>query len=71
MLVPEFGRLVLLCRGKIPSAQGMAAYERDGYEVFHQPKIEYACFEMLVFRVCDVQALCLPDIYDIRIQYMI
>ena len=31
VLVPVFGRLVLLCRGKMPRARGMAAYERDGY----------------------------------------
>ena len=26
LLVPGFGRLVLLCRGKMPRARGMAAY---------------------------------------------
>ena len=31
LLVPGFGRLVLLCWGKLPRARGMAAYERDGY----------------------------------------
>ena len=30
----------------------MAAYERDGYGPFRQPKFEYGCCEMLVFRVC-------------------
>ena len=30
LLVPEFGRPVLLCRGKLPRARGMAAmYEMD------------------------------------------
>ena len=29
LLVPGFGRPVLLCRGKIPRARGMAAYLRD------------------------------------------
>ena len=30
VLVPGFCRLVLLCRGKMPRARGMAAYVRDG-----------------------------------------
>ena len=31
VLVPGFYRPVLLCRGKMPRAHGMAAYVRDGY----------------------------------------
>ena len=40
VLVPDFGRHVLLCRGKMPQACGMAmaAYIRDGYGAFCQPK---------------------------------
>ena len=38
LLVPGFGRLVLLCRGKLPRASGMAAYVRDGYGAFRQQK---------------------------------
>ena len=38
--VPGFGRTVLLCRGKMPHARGMAAYVRDGYGAFRQPKFE-------------------------------
>ena len=34
LLVPGFGRLVLLCRGKLPRARGMAAYVRDGYGAY-------------------------------------
>ena len=34
LLVPGFGRPVLLRRGKMPRAQGMAAYVRDGYMAF-------------------------------------
>ena len=30
LLVPGFGRPVLLCRGKMPRPRGMAAYIRDG-----------------------------------------
>ena len=52
LLVPGFGRPVLLCRGKLPRARGMAAYVRDGYEAFRQPKFECGCHEMLVVRVC-------------------
>ena len=55
MLVPGFCRTVLLCRGKMPRARGMAAYVRDGYGAFRQPKFECGCCEMLVFRVCGVR----------------
>ena len=34
LLVPGFGRPVLLCRGKMPRACGMAAYVRDGFGAF-------------------------------------
>ena len=34
LLVPGFGRPVLLCRGKMPRRQGMAEYVRDEYRVF-------------------------------------
>ena len=30
VLVPDFGQPVLLCRGKIPRARGMASYVLDG-----------------------------------------
>ena len=38
LLVPGFGRPVLLCRGKMAQARGIAAYVRDGYGAFRQPK---------------------------------
>ena len=38
----------------MPRARGMAAYVRDGYRAFRQPKFECGCCEMLVFRVCGV-----------------
>ena len=38
VLVPGFCRPVLLCRGKMPRARGMAAYVQDGYGAFHQSK---------------------------------
>ena len=55
VLVPGFCRLVLLCRGKMPQARGMAAYVRDGDGAFRQPKFECGCCEMLFFRVCGVR----------------
>ena len=33
----------------MPRARGMAAYVRDGYGAFPQPKFECGCCEMLVF----------------------
>ena len=55
LLIPGFGRPVLLSRGWLPRAQGMAAYVRDGYGAFRQPKFEFGCGEMLVFKVCWVR----------------
>ena len=40
VLVPGFGRPVLLYRGKMPRASVMAAYVRDGYGTFRQPKFD-------------------------------
>ena len=55
LLVPRFGRPVLLCQGRMPRARGMAAYIRDGYGAFRQPKFDCGCCEMLVFRVCGAR----------------
>ena len=64
LLVPWFGRPVLLCWGKMPRARGMAAYVRDGYRAFRQPKFECGWCEMLFFRVCGVrQNLCVFSLY--------
>ena len=38
-LVPDLGRPVLLCWGKMPQARGMAAYVRDGYGSFPNPNL--------------------------------
>ena len=54
LLVPGFGRPVLLCRDGMPRASGMAAYVRDIYGAFRQPKFECGC-EMLLFRVCGAR----------------
>ena len=55
LLVNGFGRSFLLCRGKLPRARGMAAYVRDGYGAFRQPKFECGRCEMLVVRVCGLR----------------
>ena len=52
LLVPGFGRPVLLYRCKMPRARGMAAYVRDGYGEFRQPKFKGGCCKIFVFRVC-------------------
>ena len=39
----------------MPQARWMAAYVRDGYGAFRQPKFECGCCEMLVIRVCGVR----------------
>ena len=49
LLISGFGRPVLLCRSKMPRARGMAAYVRDHYRAFRQPKFECGCCEMLFF----------------------
>ena len=36
LLVPDFGRPVLLCRGKMPRERGMAAYVLHGFGAFRQ-----------------------------------
>ena len=46
---------VLLCRGRMPRARGMAACVRDGYRAFRQPQFERGCCKMLVFRVCGAK----------------
>ena len=69
LLVPGFGRPVLLRRGIRPRARGTAAYERDGCGAFLQNKLECGCCEMLVFRVCGesqnlyvLTLYCSPDL---------
>ena len=43
----------------MPRARGMAAYVRDGYGAFRQPKFQCGCCEMLVLRVCGAR----PEFY--------
>ena len=63
LLVPGFGRPVLLCRGMMPRDRGVAAYVRYGYGAFRQPKFDCICCDMLVFRVCGVRHnLCVQSL---------
>ena len=63
VLVTGFCRPVWLCRGKMPRARGMAAYVRDGYGAFRQPKFDCGYCEMLVFRVRGVtESLCVQSL---------
>ena len=64
--------------GRMPRAQGIAAYVRDGYEAFRQPKFKSDCCEMLVFRVCSArQNLYVfglnrnPDLDDLIFEYLL
>ena len=43
------------CAGARCLVRVMAAYVRDGYGAFRQPKFECSCFEMMAFRVCGVR----------------
>ena len=54
LLFQRFGYPVL-CRCKMPQARGMAAYLRNGYGAFRQPKFECGCCELLFFRVWGVR----------------
>ena len=65
LLVPGFGRPVLLCRGRMPRARGKAAYVRVGNRGFRQPKFEFGCCEMLVFMVCGVR----QNLYAFRLYH--
>ena len=49
LLVSGFDLPVLLCQGKMPRAVGLAAYERDGYRAFHQPKFQCGCLRSAVY----------------------
>ena len=56
----------------MPRARGMAAFVRDRYGAFRQPKFECGCCEILVFRVCGARQnlyvfslYCNPDQDDL------
>ena len=59
LLVPGFGRLVLLCRSRIPRDRGIADYVRDGYGAFC-PTL--ACGGTLALLMTDV-----PDLLRVAV----
>ena len=75
LLVPGFCRPVLLCRGRMPLARGMAANVRDGYGAFRQCMFKSGYCEMLIFRVCEhIYVFSLynnPDIDDRNFDWLL
>ena len=60
LLVPGFGRPVLLCRGKMPLARMMAACVQDGYGAFgNQNLVRNASFWGLW---CGTEPLCVQSL---------
>ena len=39
----------------MPRASGMAAYVRDGYGSYRQPKFEFGCCKLLVLSLCGAR----------------
>ena len=65
LLVPGCWFTCRSCRGRMPRSRGMAAYVRDRYGAFRQPKFECGCCEMLFFGVCGVrQNLYVSSLYS-------
>ena len=52
VLVPGFGKPILLRRGSIPRAQGLAVYIRSSFSAARTPRFECGCHEMLIIKVC-------------------
>ena len=48
-------RVAVAGYAKMPQAQGMAAYIRNGYGTFRLPKFVCGCCEMIVFGVCGAR----------------
>ena len=55
LLVSGSGRLSCCAGARCLDARGVAAYVREGYGAFRQPKFECGYCQMLVFRVCGVR----------------
>ena len=55
ILVPGFGRPVLLCRARCLRPVGYLHTCEMVTEYFANTKFEYGCCEMLVFRVCGIR----------------
>ena len=72
LLVPEFGRPVLLCRGRMLRVRGIAAYVQDEYGACRQSKFECGCCEMLLWGEgdcgCETELMC--SVFTITLTYM-
>ena len=53
VLIPGFGRPILLRRGSIPRAQGMAVYIRSSFCAARTPRYECGCHESIIVKVCS------------------
>ena len=69
LMVPGFGRPVLLCRDGMRQARGMAAYVRDGYGAFCQPKFECGCCEILDMCEMDMEHFANPNLSVAVVRY--
>ena len=63
LLVPGFGRPVLLCRDGMPRARGMVAYVQDGYGAFRHPNLSVAGIHAGIQGVwCQTELLCVQSV---------
>ena len=73
LLVPGFGRPVLLSRDRMPRARGMAVYIRDGCGEFREPKFECGCCECWYSGCVARLNFCVFSLYrnplDVRIYH--
>lgn len=53
LLLPNFGRPLLLLRNAIHRAQGLCIYVRKGFNAYRFNKYECGCHEFMVVRVCS------------------
>ena len=53
ILIPNFRRPILLRRGSIPRAQGLAVYIRSSFSAARTPRFECGCHETVIIRVCS------------------
>ena len=63
LLVPGFGRPVLLCRSRMPWARRMAAYIRDAHGAFRQPKFEWLLRNADFYGLwCKTELICIQSL---------
>ena len=54
LMVPGFGRPMLLFRGEVDLFRGLAVYVRDGFLAYRQSGYECGCYEVIVVRICSI-----------------